>query len=132
MQALQTRLQAASIEYEQIQDELTTIVRARQNLDAQLTETTAVQKEFEQLKPDNTVYKLVGPALMPHDQEDAKLNVSKRLDFISTEISRNEKKIKELQEKSEAKKSEIVEIQNAAQTLQQQGADKASAKKISA
>ena len=82
-------------------------------------------QEFEKLKPENTVYKLIGPGLIPQEQDDAKLNVSKRLEFINAEMyvqfyhwdwtslmrpglrTRNEKKIKDLQEKSEAKKSEV-------------------------
>lgn len=120
MQALEARLQSASREYQTLQDDLSNIVAIRQNLDAQLTETTAVKKEFEKLKPENTVYKLIGPGLMPQEQDDAKMNVEKRLEFINTEITRNEKKITELQAKADAKKNEIVEIQNAGRALQQQ------------
>ncbi|KAF8314538.1 Prefoldin [Clavulina sp. PMI_390] len=132
MQALETRIQAASSEYQKLQDELTHIVGVRQNLDAQLTETTEVKKEFEKLKPENTVYKLIGPGLMPQDQDEAKQNVAKRLEFINSEIGRNERKIKELQDKAEAKKNEIVEIQNAAAALQQQGGEGAAPPKIAA
>lgn len=45
-----------------------------------------ITKEFEKLKPENTVYKLVGPGLVQQDQEEAKANVSKRLEFINAEM----------------------------------------------
>jgi len=43
-------------------------------------------QEFATLKPTNTVYKLIGPILVSQDQEEAKSNVEKRLEFISTEL----------------------------------------------
>jgi prefoldin beta subunit len=39
------------------------------------------------LKPHNTVYKLIGPGLMPQDPEEAKSTVEKRLEFIKKEMS---------------------------------------------
>ena len=38
------------------------------------------------LKPHNTVYKLIGPGLMPQDPEEAKSTVEKRLEFIKKEM----------------------------------------------
>ena len=38
------------------------------------------------LKPENDVYKLVGPVLLKQDQAEAKANVDKRLDFIRNEL----------------------------------------------
>jgi prefoldin beta subunit len=38
------------------------------------------------LKSHNTIYKLVGPSLVPQDQAEAKQNVEKRLDFIKSEM----------------------------------------------
>jgi hypothetical protein len=43
-------------------------------------------QEFTLLKPHNTVYKLVGPSLVPQDQAEAKVNVEKRLEFIRSEM----------------------------------------------
>jgi prefoldin beta subunit len=43
-------------------------------------------QEFSQLSPQNTVYKLIGPALIKQDQAEAKDNVRKRLDFIAAEM----------------------------------------------
>jgi len=43
-------------------------------------------QEFATLKPHNTIYKLVGPILVPQEQSEAKLNVDTRLDFIRGEM----------------------------------------------
>lgn len=43
-------------------------------------------QEFALLKSHNTVYKLIGPALVPQDQAEAKTNVEKRLEFIRGEM----------------------------------------------
>jgi prefoldin beta subunit len=43
-------------------------------------------QEFTLLKPHNTVYKLVGPSLVPQEQAEAKTNVEKRLEYIKAEM----------------------------------------------
>ncbi|KAL5534861.1 hypothetical protein ACEPAG_1326 [Sanghuangporus baumii] len=120
--SLESRLQDASTAYQKLQSELSAAVEARQKLDAQLTETSAVKKEFATLKPGNTVYKLTGPVLVPQDQAEARANVDKRLDFIRNELKRVDAQIKDISEKSDKRRAEIVEIQTAHQaSLQQKG-----------
>ncbi|OCB89512.1 hypothetical protein A7U60_g3307 [Sanghuangporus baumii] len=132
MASLEARLQDASTAYQKLQAELAAAVEARQKLDAQLTETSAVKKacnnitpfgfEFATLKPGNTVYKLTGPVLVPQDQAEARANVDKRLDFIRNELKRVDAQIKDISEKSEKRRAEIVEMQTAHQaSLQQKG-----------
>ncbi|CAL1697409.1 unnamed protein product [Somion occarium] len=116
---LQDRLQAASTDYQKLQNDLSVIVEARQRLDAQLQENELVKKEFQYLTPNNTVYKLIGPVLVQQDQAEAKSNVDKRLEFIQGEIKRVEGQIEEIGERSEKKKLEIVEIQTALQQMRQ-------------
>ena len=43
-------------------------------------------REFGLLKAHNTVYKLVGPSLVPQDQAEAKGNVETRIEFIKGEM----------------------------------------------
>lgn len=62
------------------------VIEARQRLDAQLSENQQVLKEFSGLKAHNTVYKLVGPALVPQDNAEARANVEKRIEFIKAEM----------------------------------------------
>ncbi|TCD61554.1 hypothetical protein EIP91_008266 [Steccherinum ochraceum] len=121
-QQLQDRLQAASAEYQKLQNDLSTAVDARQRLDAQRSENEIVKKEFDSLSPNNTVYKQIGPVLVEQDQAEAKANVKTRLDFIGSEIKRIETQLAELGEKSEKKKIEIVDLQTQLQRLAQPAA----------
>jgi prefoldin beta subunit len=43
-------------------------------------------QEFSTLKADNTIFKLVGPALVEQDPTEAKANVEKRLEYIKSEM----------------------------------------------
>ncbi|GJJ71955.1 prefoldin beta subunit [Entomortierella parvispora] len=119
--ALQRKLEADSSAYQKIQQDYSKAVESRQKLDSQLQENKLVQEEFKLLKGDANVYKLIGPVLVKQEKNDAITNVDKRIDFIQAEIDRVEKQLKELQEKSEKKRMELVETQTA---LQQQQAAK--------
>ncbi|PIL36075.1 hypothetical protein GSI_01735 [Ganoderma sinense ZZ0214-1] len=116
--ALQERFQVVSTDFQKIQNDLSLAVDARQKLEAQLSENELVKKEFAALTAENTVYKLVGPVLVQQDQAEAKQNVDTRLDFIRGEIKRVEGQLKDLGEKSEQKKTELVGIQTALQQQQ--------------
>ncbi|KZS91762.1 Prefoldin [Sistotremastrum niveocremeum HHB9708] len=105
------RLQGLSREYQKLQGDLETAVDARQRLDAQLTENEQVKKEFAQLKEHNTVYKLIGPVLVKQEQSSAKANVDNRLEFIRREMKRIEASIVDLEQKSDAKRTELVQLQ---------------------
>lgn len=115
--SLEAKLQQASVEYQKLQADLSKAVEARQRLDAQLSENELVKKEFDQLTPGNAVYKLIGPVLVKQDQVEAKSNVETRLGFIRSEIKRVEGQIKEVEEKQEKKRAELIQVQSA---LQQQ------------
>ena len=43
-------------------------------------------QELDQVKPENTVYKMIGPVLVPQEQGEAKANVDKRLEFIKSDM----------------------------------------------
>ncbi|KAG1784078.1 prefoldin subunit 6 [Suillus placidus] len=116
--SLEFRFQSASTEYQKIQTELASLVENRTRLDAQLSENEMVKKEFAQLTPSNAVYKLVGPVLVPQDQNEAKTNVETRLEFIKSEIKRVDAQINEGEDRSEKKKNELVKIQTKLQQAQ--------------
>ncbi|KAF9270127.1 prefoldin subunit 6 [Marasmius fiardii PR-910] len=117
---LQEKLQNASKDFQKLQSDLSLAVDARQRLDAQLSENEMVKKEFALLKPENEVYKQIGPVLVKQDQAEAKSNVDTRLEFIRGEIKRIEAQIKDVEAKTEKKKLELVEIQTSIQQQQQQ------------
>ncbi|KAK3116957.1 Prefoldin subunit 6 [Teratosphaeriaceae sp. CCFEE 6253] len=104
----QKHLQALSDDYQGLQTEMNTIVTARQKLESQYTENKSVQKEFAGLADDANVYKLVGPVLLKQDTSEARSTVDGRLDYIEKEIKRVEDSIKDVQARSEGKKTEVL------------------------
>ncbi|GAW06055.1 prefoldin subunit 6 [Lentinula edodes] len=91
LQSLREKLQAASVDFQKVQVDLSNVVEARQRLDAQLSENELVKKEFAVLTPENIIYKQIGPVLVKQDQADAKSTVDTRLDFIRGEIDATER-----------------------------------------
>ncbi|KAK2792263.1 hypothetical protein FQN52_003740 [Onygenales sp. PD_12] len=123
----QKQIQAIGDEYQKLQTELAEIVQAREKLESQQQENKSVQKEFTSLEDDANIYKLVGPVLLKQDKKDAMMAVEGRLDFIDKEISRIEKQIADIQDQSEKKKIEIIQLQTAMQQQQQAAAGAATA-----
>ncbi|KAF1734257.1 hypothetical protein ACQRIT_000789 [Beauveria bassiana] len=115
MATTQARLQALSEDYQKLQQDLQSSVDSRQKLDGQRQENLSVQKEFETLTEDETIYKLSGPVLLKQEKFEAENTVKGRLDFIGNEMSRLESQIKETQSKIEKKRTEIIQVQTAAQ-----------------
>ncbi|KAL2003294.1 hypothetical protein VTN02DRAFT_4415 [Thermoascus thermophilus] len=120
----QKHLQTLSDDYQKLQTELESNIAARQKLESQQQENKSVQKEFASLDDDANIYKLVGPVLLKQDRTEAVMAVDGRLEFIEKEIKRIDAQIKDLQEKSDRKRAEIVQFQS---QLQQQAAAAAAA-----
>ncbi|QIX00594.1 hypothetical protein AMS68_006111 [Peltaster fructicola] len=74
-------------------------------------------QEFNSLEDDANIYKLVGPVLLKQDLSEARSTVDGRLEFIEKEISRIETNIRDIQTKSNSKRSEIVQLQSQAQQV---------------
>ncbi|KAI9929226.1 hypothetical protein AWENTII_001068 [Aspergillus wentii] len=125
MAEAQKQMQALSEEYQKLQTELDGFVEARQKLESQEQENKGVQIEFDSLDDDSNIYKLIGPVLLKQDKKEAVMAVNGRLEFIEKEIKRIEKQIEEAQEKSDKKRTEIVQFQS--QIQQQAAAASASA-----
>ncbi|XDG05544.1 hypothetical protein ABKA04_005159 [Annulohypoxylon sp. FPYF3050] len=111
MAEVQARLQSLSEDYTKLQQELQTAVQSQQKLEAQKQENANVQKEFERLKDGENIYKLVGPVLLKQEKVEAESTVNGRLEFIGKELERTEDQIKEIQDKIEKKKGEIIQAQ---------------------
>ena len=99
--------------------DLQTTVSARQTLESQQAENLAVQKEFAILSADSKIYKLIGPVLLKQDKNEAVSSVKGRLEFIDKEIKRTETRIKELQDGSEKKRMEVMQLQQSVQIAPQ-------------
>ncbi|TQV92964.1 hypothetical protein V2A60_003716 [Cordyceps javanica] len=117
MAQVRAQLQTLSEEYQKLQqgEYLQASVDSRQKLDGQRQENLSVQKEFETLAEDETIYKVSGPVLLKQEKFEAENTVKGRLDFISNEMSRLDSQIKETQGKIDKKRTEIIQVQTAAQ-----------------
>ncbi|KAJ4300712.1 Prefoldin subunit 6 [Kalmusia sp. IMI 367209] len=122
MTDVQKKLQALSDDYQKLQGELSSAVEARQKLESQQQENSTVKKEFDLLDDDANIYKQIGPVLLKQDKTEAVMAVNGRLEFINKEIARIEKQIKDIQDKSEKVKMDIIQIQSAAQQSQESAA----------
>ena len=94
-------------------------VEARQKLEAQHSENEAVKKEFDGLKDDAGIYKLVGPVLLKQDRVEAVSAVDGRLEYIGKEITRTEERIKDLQGAADNKRVELMQLQQQMQMAAQ-------------
>ncbi|CEP24046.1 unnamed protein product [Cyberlindnera jadinii] len=75
-----------SLEFNKLQNDLSTLLSTRQQLETQFQENDIVRKEFESLDDDAKIYKLTGPVLLPQDKAEAEMNVDKRIEFIKKEM----------------------------------------------
>jgi len=83
---LQKKMQQEVEKFKGIQKEYQNVIGNRQQLDSQLTENKGVKDELALLEKEANVYKLIGPALIKQDLDEAKQNVNKRIDYISGEL----------------------------------------------
>ncbi|KAI6656344.1 Prefoldin subunit 6-like [Oopsacas minuta] len=92
-------------------------IAAHSQLEAQLNENKIVLDELALLTDESRVFKLVGPILVRQDLFEARDIVTKRLDYISGEMKRHEKAIKEAEDKQEVSRKQIGEIQAQYQSI---------------
>ncbi|TVY36713.1 Prefoldin subunit [Lachnellula subtilissima] len=89
--------------------------KTMQKLESQQQENKAVQKEFSGLKDEANIYKMVGPVLLKQDKTEAVLAVDGRLEYIENEIKRVEKQIKDVEDKSDELRAQIMQAQSESQ-----------------
>ena len=68
------------------QTRMSSLITQRAKLLSQQHENEMVQQEFTHLRPNDNVYKLVGPVLIKQDIDEAKANVQNRLKFFKAEM----------------------------------------------
>ncbi|KAL5665144.1 hypothetical protein ACJX0J_025252, partial [Zea mays] len=81
--------------------------QVRKQYTIQVGENELVLKELELLSDGANVYKLIGPVLVKQDLAEAKANVKKRIEYISAELKRMDRALKDLEEKQNSKKESI-------------------------
>lgn len=101
-----------SLEFSNQQTTLNDLISSRSKLETQFQENKIVMEELNLLNDESKIFKLTGPILMPQGYSEAKLNVSKRIEFIEDEISRVEKKIEDNQKSIEKTRDTILELRS--------------------
>ncbi|XP_068624592.1 prefoldin subunit 6 [Battus philenor] len=112
VEELQRKMQKELEAFNSAQKEYHKAVAQKQQLDSQLHETKAVKEELMLLKKDAEVYKLIGPVLIKQDLEEARQNVTKRMDYINKEIKRSDGHISALENKQEAIQTNLNKLRN--------------------
>lgn len=125
LEVLQKRMTQELEKYKTIQKDFQKTYSVRQQLDAQLNENKVVKEEMELLEPDSNVYKLTGPILIKQDLNEAKQNVSKRIDYITNELKRHDLTLQDLEKKQDNQRETINKLQQQFQQAQVKAAMKA-------
>jgi len=109
---LKVEFQKALEELQKGQKEVQKCLETRQKLETQLTENTVVKEELDFLEEDALIFKLTGPVLVKQDLLEAKQTVGKRIDYISTEIKRQDNTIESIEKDQEKHKDSLKSIQS--------------------
>mmetsp|Transcript_64480 Transcript_64480/g.153953 ORF Transcript_64480/g.153953 Transcript_64480/m.153953 type:complete len:123 (-) Transcript_64480:103-471(-) len=94
-----------------LQETLQKSYESRMSLIAQQQETQLVVEEFDKLDDGDVVYKLVGTVMVKQGVEDAKGNVTKRLEYINGELDRSNKVIEQQEKDLNTKQQELIKMQ---------------------
>ncbi|XP_076650571.1 prefoldin 6 [Halictus rubicundus] len=116
MEEIQMHFKTELDKYKQVQRDYQKTLRQRQQLEGQLHENIMVKKELDLLKTEDDVFKLIGPVLMKQDLEEAKQNVSKRMEYISSELNRVEELIVTLDKKQDTHREALKKYEHVFQT----------------
>lgn len=109
-EALQRKMQEVTDEFKKLQKDINKADSKRSQLDSQLNENTLVKTEMDLLSDTDTVYKLIGPALIRQDPEEAKSSVDKRIEYITGEMKRQESTIERLKGEAKTKEEKLNEL----------------------
>ena len=109
--------------YRALEAQQNAILQSRNGLISQLNENAMVKEELDKLDDETPVFKLIGPALMRQDVEEAKQNVDKRIEFIQSEISKSEAKIEKNKKQMEVHGEKVMKMQGEMQMKAKQAAD---------
>lgn len=115
---LQCDLENKADDLSKLQKDISKNHQIRKKYTIQLGENELVLKELDLLNEDANVFKLIGPVLVKQDMAEAKANVKKRIEYISTELKRLDSTLQDLEEKQNKKKETILKLQQKIQSLQ--------------
>ncbi|CAH8850252.1 unnamed protein product [Trichobilharzia szidati] len=125
METLYKRLNAEIEKAQGVQKEIQKCYQVHRQLSTQLSENENVMEDLGFLNESNTIYKLVGPVLIKQDLSEAKETVSKRINYINSEIKRQDDRLKELEKQQDGYREQIAKYQQKLQQEQAKAALKA-------
>jgi len=114
MSAPPNQLETELNTYRAIQKEIGKVQNQISTAQTQILENEMVLKELELLEEDASVFKLIGPVLVKQELVEVKNNVTKRVEFIKSDISRLEGNVKKFEKQTETVKGNIAALQQAA------------------
>ncbi|KAL6888990.1 hypothetical protein ACP4OV_010016 [Aristida adscensionis] len=115
---MQKDLEAQANALSKIQKDIAKNHQVRKQYTIQVGENELVLKELELLGDGANVYKLIGPVLVKQDLAEARANVKKRIEYISAELKRMDRALKDLEDKQNSKKESIFKLQQRMQAVQ--------------
>ena len=94
-----------------LQMQKTKHIESLNKLMSQKNENELVKTELTHLEPGAAVYKLIGPALVSQDTEDAKHVITRRLEHIAAEVKRTEQAIQDTEKAEDSQREYIIGLQ---------------------
>jgi len=76
------------------QEQLRSLIEQKQKLDSQVNEIIMAKEEVDLLEDDATIYKLIGPLMVPQELKEVKETIKGRLKYLNDKIDFYEKEIK--------------------------------------
>lgn len=76
------------------QEQLRNLIEQKQKLDSQVNEIMMAKEEVDLLEKDATIYKLIGPLMVPQEITEVKETINSRLKYLNDKIDYYEKEIK--------------------------------------
>ncbi|XP_077535710.1 prefoldin 6 [Haemaphysalis longicornis] len=117
MEAVHKALVQEVEKYKSVQKDFQKTYSLRQKLDSQLNENSVVKEELDLLESGAAVFKLIGPVLIKQGLDEAKQNVNKRIDYITSELKKYDSLLQDLEKKQETQREAIHKLE---QQIQQQ------------
>ena len=108
---LASAVDAELAKYREVQDSINQLRADLQIVLGQSTENEMVLQELALVSDDAAVYKIIGPALIKQNLEDATQTVKKRLEFIVSEQQKMTQKINEKEKQADELAQKIQQMQ---------------------
>lgn len=76
------------------QEQVRALIEQKQKIDSQVNEILMAKEEVDLLEDDASIYKLVGPLMVPQDPKEVRETIKSRLKYLNEKLEYFEKEIK--------------------------------------